>query len=49
MGLVENKLIKDQSSIIDRSKIIDVTVFVAPGDYFLFSCFNKFVEHYACV
>ena len=47
MGLVENKLRKDQAKM--DSKIIDVTVFVAPGDYFLFSCFNKFVEHYACV
>ena len=26
----------------------DVTIYVGPGDYFLFSCFNKFVEHYAC-
>ena len=26
----------------------DVTVFVGPGDYYLFSCFKKFTETYAC-
>ena len=26
----------------------DVTVYVGPGDYYLFSCFKKFTETYAC-
>ena len=27
---------------------VNVTIYVAPGDYYLFNCFGKFVEKAAC-
>ena len=32
----------------ETSSLYDVTIYLQPGDYFLFSCFNKFVEDYVC-
>ena len=29
-------------------KLVNVTVYLAPGDYYLFNCFGKFVEDQAC-
>ena len=26
-----------------------MTIYVGPGDYYLFNCFKKFTEDYACI
>ena len=50
VGFANNK-VRTLSADLDTTPLntnYNVTVYVGPGDYFLFSCFNKFVEHYAC-
>ena len=38
----------DKEIITPNFKMVNVTVFLAPGDYYLFNCFGKFVEDDAC-
>ena len=42
------KRLLDLESTTPNYKSVNVTVYLAPGDYFLFNCFGKFVENDAC-
>jgi hypothetical protein len=42
------KRLLDLESTTPNYKSVNVTVYLAPGDYFLFNCYGKFVENDAC-
>ena len=48
MATTYTKRMLDLEASNPNYKRVNVTVYLAPGDYYLFNCFGKFVEEKAC-